>query len=490
LAGPGLPTNVAAGGTGHVSHTNTVHGLVNKLDTGIGSAATGDVLTWGGSVYAPAAPGTSGGIMALESAAGVAVGNSGATNRTNFNAWASANPGVPIFFRAGIYDFSGGTMSPKGSVYGAGPGVAVLRFPEQSVSNMYIISVDNITLADFEIRSTSTATPLAVGINDADSNHLTLDHCTIFDISNVYCNGAANMGIHIRDVHRGRVSGCRVFGTTRDGIHVTAGSTDVSVVGNQIHTPGDDAIALISYNADAAQNINISVVGNTITNVERARGITVEGCLNAAVVGNSIYGTDGYGILLNSIGSSPSDTWGSVNVLCADNVVTDAGNDGIHINGKTEDLVVRGNTIRNSGNGAIRVLNGRVTIDGNFIDQNATGSAITLSSGAIADFSVITNNVIRRAQANAIYCEAQDNIRFSGNTIHQPNVDGTARPGALFYNCQNVMATDNRVDGTATKLTYGVYLDTVTGALLQGNYATNATTATTGNTGSTGILTS
>lgn len=33
MPGPGLPTNVAASGAGHVSHTNTVHALVNLLDT-------------------------------------------------------------------------------------------------------------------------------------------------------------------------------------------------------------------------------------------------------------------------------------------------------------------------------------------------------------------------------------------------------------------------------------------------------------------------
>lgn len=33
MPGPGLPTNVAASGTGHITHTNTVHALVNLLDT-------------------------------------------------------------------------------------------------------------------------------------------------------------------------------------------------------------------------------------------------------------------------------------------------------------------------------------------------------------------------------------------------------------------------------------------------------------------------
>jgi Pectate lyase superfamily protein len=53
MAGPGLPTNVVAGGTGHVAHTNAIHNIVNKLDTGIGTATAGQVLKWNGTVYAP-----------------------------------------------------------------------------------------------------------------------------------------------------------------------------------------------------------------------------------------------------------------------------------------------------------------------------------------------------------------------------------------------------------------------------------------------------
>ena len=35
MAGPGLPTNVTAGSSGHVNHTNAVHGIVNQFDTTI-----------------------------------------------------------------------------------------------------------------------------------------------------------------------------------------------------------------------------------------------------------------------------------------------------------------------------------------------------------------------------------------------------------------------------------------------------------------------
>jgi hypothetical protein len=47
LAGPGLSTTRAAGNSGHLSDTNTVHSYVNKLDTTYLAPGTdGHVLTW------------------------------------------------------------------------------------------------------------------------------------------------------------------------------------------------------------------------------------------------------------------------------------------------------------------------------------------------------------------------------------------------------------------------------------------------------------
>lgn len=500
MAGPNLPVTIDSTYTNsgsdatvqlHQQHHDAIHSIVNRFDTGIGTATNGHVLTWNGTVYAPAAAtsGTGSGSMPVESDAGVTTANSGATNRTNFNTWAAANVGTPIFFRAGIYDFSGGSLNPKGSVFGAGPGVSILRFPEMNVGSVYVVSVNNITLANFEIRSTSTATPLATGINSSSSNHLTLDTCTLFDVSNVYCNGAANMGIHIRVASRGRITGCRVFGTCRDGIHVTSGSTDVSVIGNQIRNTGDDGIALVTYETDTAANTRIAVVGNTIgTTFRDTRGITLEGALNCVAVGNTVTNTDGYGILINSIGASVTDTWGTTNTVVADNVVANANSDGIHVNGKTEGVTIRGNSVRSAASASLRVLVGRVTVDGNNFDLNGAGEMVVINNNTGNQWSTFTNNVLRRARTLAFYCAAS-NIRFSGNSIQQPNEDGTSRPGATFYSCSNIMATDNRIDGTSGRLGQGIFFDAVTGGLVQGNYAINASIATYASNASTGILT-
>lgn len=51
MAGPGLPTGVVAGGTGHVSHTNAVHGIVNQFDTTLSASTAGHAILTDGTTF-------------------------------------------------------------------------------------------------------------------------------------------------------------------------------------------------------------------------------------------------------------------------------------------------------------------------------------------------------------------------------------------------------------------------------------------------------
>jgi len=416
---------------------------------------------------------------------GVLTTNTGENNRTSFNSWTAANPGVPIFIPAGTYDFSGGALSPKGSMFGAGH-ATVLRFPEMDVSCIYAIFVDNIKLADFKILSTSTDQ----GVNSSSSNGITLDTSTNFQISNVEVNGKVVMGIHVRVSHRGSVIGCRVYGTAYDGIHVTGGSTDVSVVGNEMVNTGDDGIAVIAYNEDSAQSERIAITGNTVKNVGHARGITIEGGKDVSVTGNVIQQTASNGILVNSIGSALTDTFTTSNVIIANNIISSANGDGIHINGKNSGVVLRGNKITSPASAGVRLLMGRVVMDGNIIDDAGdTGIAADGGNNAPSAETVIINNVIRRSQKGGLYC-AVSKVTFSGNVIQEPSQNGAPVAGALFYNCNDLMITNNRIDATNSTLTpQGIFVSVVTGALIALNYAPGAGVAV-GNNSSTGIVTS
>lgn len=486
---------VLAGSTGAAFTDEVAQDRAAELFTNGVHSGISFVYVDGSSRIDAVVSGAAGGVapMAVESDAGVAVGNSGNTNRVAFNTWASANPGKPIFIRAGTYDFAGGGLNPKGPVWGAGIGVTVLRFPEQSVSNIYVINVDNWSCGDFTILSTSTATPDATGINDADSNHLTLDHCTNFLIRGIETNGAANMCIHVRDVHRGTIANCSVLGSTRDGIHVTSGSTDVSVIGNHIWQTGDDGIAIISYNADAARNQRINVQGNTIGNVFRARGITVEGGQDVTVDGNTIQTTVSNGILVNSIGSSQADTWGTINCQVTDNIITGTGGDGIHVNGKTTGVVLRGNKISSPTGGSsagIRVITGRVIIEGNTIDDAVENAIFFPTSNVLNDESVIRFNTIRRPAKRGVYALGASKLTVSGNIIQEPSQNGSAWSGIYISGGSQHSLINNRVDATNSTLTpFAIELNAVTGAQVALTYAPNAGALLTQTGGTTGVIT-
>jgi hypothetical protein len=429
--------------------------------------------------------------MAVESEADVSEANSAATNKTNFNAWSAANPGVPIYFRKGTYDFAAG-LNPKGPMFGAGRAVTNLRFPEASVSNIYVSSVDYFTIADLSLVSTSTATPFAVGINDADSNHITLDGCNYVTVRNIWAKGAANIGIILYGCDHANVIGNWVSGTTRDGIHTTKGSSHVQIIGNDVWDTGDDCIAVISYDGDTAQNEDVTVVGNTVSNL-RARGITIEGGKDVTVGLNVVNGTAGYGILINSINSLSTDTWATTNCVVSDNIVNDAGSDGIHVNGNTDGVKIADNLIRNSGSAGIRVLMGRVVLSDNIV-LDAGEQGITIDSVPASDllsaYSVIRDNLICRSQARGIYVGEIASVTISGNVVQQPSENGVPAAAIRYAGGSNVKVTDNRVDATdSTRTPTAVEVHNCTGGQIALNYGTGVTT-TVSTTGSTGIVTS
>lgn len=416
-------------------------------------------------------------------AAGVATSNTGAANATAILALSAAHPGAKIFVPEGTYDFDR-SLQLSGPLFGAGYGT-VLRFPELATACLYWNGVNDLTVADLRIVSTSTNT----GINTASSHGVLVDTCSRFSIRNLHISGLMVMGIHVRATQQGTIQGNTVTGTAADGIHLTNGCLDVSVIGNHTLGTGDDGIALISYNTDAAQNQRITVTGNTIQGAG-SRGITVEGAKTVAVIANLIDGTTNQGVLVDSLTESTSDTWASVNVTVSDNVILSAGNDGMRLDGKVDSVSFRGNVIRSPGAAGIRGLKGSLVAVGNIIEDTAGDAGIILTADSTNVRALVADNMILRAFTYGIYSEAsQSTIR--GNVVIQPNQQGTGDKAAIqVFNVSSIALVANRVDPIDTAhSSVGIWLDTVTGALVAMNYVTGGAT-TFGSTNSTGILTS
>lgn len=400
---------------------------------------------------------------------------------TKLAALSAANPGHPIFLGDGLFTFADPVLLTSGIV-GIGA-QTVLRFAELGEAALRTSGDSNVQFRNFTLESTSANT----AITQASSHGIIIHDSLNFAVDNVYMSGQFVMGIQISKCSRGTVSNNTVTGTTYDGIHCTLGSTDITIVGNHTINTGDDAIALITYNTDPAPNKRITVTGNTINGVGHARGITVEGCVDAVVSANVIEDTFLHGILISSISPSLSDVHPTKNCVVTGNIIRGSGSDAIAVAGLNEGVVIRGNTITDTAFNGIYVINGNVVIADNVIDRPATRGIMVLV-GSTNDGTVITGNVIRKPGTLGIYNEASD-VTINHNVIVEPATLTTAAEGILSAAGDRITIIGNRVTGISpAKTGNAIWLDGAAGALVMGNYGTNVGN-TFGNVNSTDILT-
>lgn len=76
---------------------------------------------------------------------------------------------------------------------------------------------------------------------------------------------------------RGRITNNTVRNTLADSIHITGGSSFMTVEGNTIENSGDDGVAVVSYRNDGARVNNVIARNNVILNNKRGRGMSVVG---------------------------------------------------------------------------------------------------------------------------------------------------------------------------------------------------------------------
>lgn len=115
---------------------------------------------------------------------------------------------------------------------------------------------------------------------------------------------------------RGRITANRIFSTAADAIHLTGGTRQVYVAGNFVYGPGDDCIAVVSYNGET-RSADILIENNWVGWGPWARGITVIGGDHVTIRGNRIQQTAAAGILVANEESSYS-------TLQVDNVLVDS----------------------------------------------------------------------------------------------------------------------------------------------------------------------
>lgn len=122
---------------------------------------------------------------------------------------------------------------------------------------------------------------------------------------------------------RGRVTNNTVKNTLADSIHMTGGSSYMTVEGNRIENSGDDGIAVVSYRYNGARVNNIIARNNVILNNEWGRGMSVVGGDTVLYENNYIAGNQSACLYIAQENSY--QTYSALNVTAKSNTLKNCG---------------------------------------------------------------------------------------------------------------------------------------------------------------------
>lgn len=149
-----------------------------------------------------------------------------------------------------------------------------------------------------------------------------IDQAADVVLQDVVSVGARDAGIFLYGAQRARLVNVLVRNSLADGVHMTNGSSACVVDSPTVLSPGDDALAVVSYTNDAAVCSDIRIVRPTVVNGQ-GRGVSVSGGANVTVTGVDIRRTRGSGVYLASE-QGQFNTRPVTNCLVAGGTVDDA----------------------------------------------------------------------------------------------------------------------------------------------------------------------
>lgn len=302
--------------------------------------------------------------------------------------------GGSVYVPPGNYALSGRLTVDGVGITGAGQNLSILTSTDPSKGSIDLKG-SNVSLKDLTHVYKNTA---ARDGSDA-KNSITVLGASNFSIRNVRVIGAGTAGILVRDeAKNGVISGNVIKNTKADGIHITDGSSRITIENNTVKQTGDDTIAVVSYKKDAAVTSDVVIRGNSVGYASGARGISVVGGSGVKIEKNTINNTEMAGIYIaveaawktrdvndvnvsgNTIvktGTRPTndhpnvlvfaDT-GSIDEIRFDrNIIADSINAGIGVwgDGKIGKIYFTSNQVNNPGHDATNFKKGEITSEGN-----------------------------------------------------------------------------------------------------------------------------
>lgn len=428
-----------------------------------------------------------------------ATGTVGTNDSAAIAAAVAALPsGGTLHFPAGQYlDADGVTITGKSNITVSGDHATIIGGSENSTV-MSIVNSAQVAVSQLRVQhATTTARSGAFG--------LLLKWCRDVDVTDVHVFRTCAAGIYLEAVTRGTVSSSTVRANLADGIHVTGASTDINILGNRVFDCGDDGIAFVSYRADGAQVQRFTATGNTVYRA-KARGISVIGSGNGAVVGNTVAETTAAGIIVAQ--ETSFSTYGPSDVLVADNTIISAvtyngsaiDHGAIHINGQDSAYPVTGVVI--SGNYIKSPRRTGLIADSNIDNLTVDNNVFTGPSAENVDTFVLANTVtgtrlrgnrISYSNGNAIINFGATNVLIDGNEIYYPQQSGGGGYGIrIDSGTARLINNIVRPDPGKTALTSAI-LASPTAAAVSGSTGAGTTppapVITTGSTDEGGSLT-
>ena len=343
-------------------------------------------------------------------------------------------------------------------------------------------------------------------------------------------------GLHtkgsVNDIIGGILSGTGnvISGNLENGVAITAGSSSITLEGNEIGTDLTGTIALgntldgVLVDSSSSNTIGSALAGNIIS-ANLRNGVEVINGSNANAILNNTIGLGGTGLALGNkldgviVNGSPNTIIGAIgtgNTISANNMngielvggagtqiignfigsnssnATDLGNtlDGVFVNGSASNIIGglssgAGNIISGNLENGIALVNGSTnnTLQGNLIGTDSTGNAAlgnTLEGVLLDNSSANTigrGNIISSNLKNGIEMTNGANSNTIVGNIIGLNVSGTAAlgnslDGILVNNVNNniiggaTAGTGNTISGN---LMHGVEIFSGSGNQIMGN---------------------
>lgn len=160
--------------------------------------------------------------------------------------------------------------------------------------------------------------------SNRESANILIDNADYFIVERVLSEQCAGAGILSFTGKNGKILENKIQNTLADGIHMTHGSEDISVVKNTVYNSGDDMIAVVSYVVYGSKCKRITIDDNECDTQVIGRGISVVGGDNVSITNNKIKNCYSAGIYIYSEDSY--NTYGCEDISIINNIVENSGN--------------------------------------------------------------------------------------------------------------------------------------------------------------------